>query len=157
MRYNELFDPQALHVMAVAKRGAISKSKPAITSYMVAKVIIINDEDVSRRVFGEMQLDAIEFHRMANDRINNMPTVSNPSPYVDEELDGVVRETVSYDGGGNAIAGSVTTQFFNIIVMSSMNTFSVSMLPLAELNLEIFSSVTPQTGLIWPQGEGCLL
>lgn len=110
MRYNELFDPQALHVMAVAKRGAISKSKPAITSYMVAKVIIINDEDVSRRVFGEMQLDATEFHRMANDRINNMPTVSNPSPYVDEELDGVVRETVSYDGGGNAIAGSVTTE-----------------------------------------------
>lgn len=110
MRYNDLFDPQALRVMALAKRGAIYKSKPAITSFMVAKVIIINNEDISSRVFGEMQLDATAFHSMANDRINEMPTVSDPSPYVDDELDGVVRQNVCYDGGGNAIAGSVTTE-----------------------------------------------
>ncbi len=44
MRYNDLFDQNALRLVAVARRGAISKGKPAITSFMVAKVIIINEK-----------------------------------------------------------------------------------------------------------------
>lgn len=110
MRYNELFDQNALRMMAVAKRGAISKNKPAITSYMVAKVIIINDQNVSRRVFDEMHVDTTAFHRMANDRIEEMPSVADTTPFVDEELDNIVRESIKYDGVGHIIAGSVTTE-----------------------------------------------
>ena len=110
MRYNDLFDRNALRVMAVAKRGAVSKNKPAITSFMVAKVIIINDRETSARVFNEMRMDMARFHRMADERIDEMPSVSAPTPYVDEELDGIVREAVRHDADGNAIAGSVTIE-----------------------------------------------
>ncbi len=73
MRYNDLFDQNALRLMAVARRGAISKGKPAITSFMVAKVIIINEKELSERIFDEMQLNMDIFHRMADRRIDEMP------------------------------------------------------------------------------------
>ena len=110
MRYNELFDRKALSLMGVAKRGAISEMKPAITTFMVAKAIIINEEDASRNIFNEMRVDMRNFYRMANKRIEEMPCVSEPCPYVDDELDGVVRESARHDAEGNFIAGSVTTE-----------------------------------------------
>lgn len=109
MRYNELFDQNALRVMAIAKRCAISQSKPAITSIMVAKAIISNDKEVSRRVFDEMEMNIMAFQRMVDSQIEEMPSVANPTPFVDDELDNVVRESTRYDNAGNAIAGSVTT------------------------------------------------
>jgi ATP-dependent Clp protease ATP-binding subunit ClpC len=110
MKYNDLFDRKALNLMAVAKRGAISGRKPAITTLMVAKAIIINEEDASRGIFNEMRVDMRNFYRMANKRIEEMPSVSEPCPYVDDELDGVVRESARHDSGGNFIAGSVTAE-----------------------------------------------
>ena len=110
MRYNELFDRKALNLMAVAKRGAISGRKPAITTFMVAKAIIINEEDASRVIFNEMQVDMGNFYRMANKRIEEMPSVSEPCPYVDDELDGEVRESAMHDAEGNFVAESVTAE-----------------------------------------------
>ena len=102
MRYNELFDRKALNLMAVAKRGAITGRKPAITTFMVAKAIIINEENASRGIFNEMRVDMRNFYRMANKRIEEMPSVAEPCPYVDDELDGVVRESARHDSRENS-------------------------------------------------------
>lgn len=110
MKYNDLFEKNALRIMAAAKQVAIRKHKPAITSFMVAKAIIINEKDLSRMVFGEMQMDMNAFHQMANDRIEEMPTASDSTPFVDEELDSIVRGSAKYDGDMNVIAGSVTSE-----------------------------------------------
>ena len=110
MKYNDLFNRRTLNFMAVAKREAISKSKPAITSFMVAKAIIINDNATSIGIFNAMQVNMRNFERIAGKRIDEMPSVSAPCPYVDDELDRVVRESARLDEGGNYIVGSVTPE-----------------------------------------------
>lgn len=110
MKYNDLFDTKALRLMALAKRDAISESKPAITCFMVAKVIISNEKDSARRIFNEMNLDMNRYYQMASERIAQMPSVSDPTPYVDDELDSVVRESARQGSRDGAIAGSVTAE-----------------------------------------------
>lgn len=110
MKYNDLFDTKALRLMALAKRDAISGSKPAITCFMVAKVIISNEKDSARSIFNEMNLDMNRYYQMANDRIAQMPSVSDPTPYVDEELDSVVRQSARQGSKDGALAGSVTAE-----------------------------------------------
>lgn len=117
MKYNDLFEHETLRLMGAAQRGAQSKNKPAITSYMVAKVFIINEDNMSRRVFNEMQLSIDAFHRLADSRIAEMPVVANAAPYVDDELDSVVRESIRYDSDGNVIPGSVTAESMLRIIL----------------------------------------
>ena len=117
MNYNDLFEHETLRLMGAAQRGAQSKNKPAITSYMVAKVFIINEDNMSRRVFNEMQLSIDAFHRLADSRIAEMPVVANAAPYVDDELDSVVRESIRYDSDGNVIPGSVTAESMLRIIL----------------------------------------
>ena len=110
MSYNDSFDRETLRLMGAAQRGARSQNKPAITSFMVAKSFILNASEMAGRVFGEQQLDKDAFLRMANLRIEEMPTVANARPFVDDEVDQVVRESARYDADGRMVPGSVTAE-----------------------------------------------
>jgi len=112
MKYNELFDRETLSLMGVAKQEATRACKPAITVFMISKAIISNKEEMSKRVFDEMQMDRVSFYNMCKERIEEMPSVSpvGLSPYVDDELDDVVRQSVMLNGQRQAIAGSVAAE-----------------------------------------------
>lgn len=107
MQYDDLFDRTTFHMMCLAQREARVRSKPAITVFIVAKAIIDKDRGLSGRVFEEQQMEIDSFLRMAEARINEMPTVSEANPYVDEETDSIVRAILRRDGDGRIIAGSV--------------------------------------------------
>ncbi len=110
MQYDELFDRETLTMMSEAQRNAQSRNKPAITSLMAAKVFIDRDSAMSQRVFDEMHLNLDTFKRMADREIDQMPTVSEATPFVDDELDRIVRESILRDDRGRIIAGSVTAE-----------------------------------------------
>ncbi|MBP5505601.1 MAG: ATP-dependent Clp protease ATP-binding subunit [Bacteroidales bacterium] len=110
MKYNDLFDRESLRIMAYAKNGAVSGNKPAITCYMVAKATIDNSGDMTRRVFAELHMNPSTFRAMACRKIDEMPAVSGVTPYVDDELDRIVRDSARQDDNGRFIAGSVTAE-----------------------------------------------
>lgn len=110
MQYDDLFDRTTLGMMSEAQRDARTRNKPAITIFMAAKVFIDRANEMSRRVFGEMDMDIDAFERMANLRIEEMPSVSEATPYVDDELDDIVRSSIQRDGEGHIIAGSVSAE-----------------------------------------------
>ena len=117
MSYNDSFDRETLRLMGAAQRGARTQNKPAITSYMVAKSFILNASEMAGRVFGEQQLDKDAFLRMANIRIGEMPTVADAQPYVDDEVDRIVRESARYDENGQMVPGSVTAEAMLRIIL----------------------------------------
>ncbi len=110
MQYYQLFDRATLSMMGEAEQNAKALGKPAITVFMAAQVFMDRDADMSRRVFGEAQMDMDTFGRLAEERIVEMPSVSEANPLVDDELDGVVGASLRRDGDGQIIAGSVTAE-----------------------------------------------
>ena len=125
MQYDDLFDRETLSMMSEAQRKARSRNKPAITCYMAAEEFIDRDREMSQEALMEYPVDIDIFKRMVDRRIEEMPTVSEASPFVDDELDSMVRNSVRRDGRGNIIAGSVTARsLLQRIVQSHLEEYS---------------------------------
>jgi len=112
MKFNDMFERRMLQYLGVAKRESTKRCKPAISAYMVARVIIYNEKEMSRRIFSELQLDRNAFFEMCYRRVEEMPQVSpiGLNPCLDDEVEEVVSQSVQRDGRQQIIAGSITAE-----------------------------------------------
>lgn len=106
-----VFNDRSRMMVNVARRGAWVRHKDFVNCDMMAVVIIVNNRQLSERVFNEINKDGQAFLSGALHRIDSVPEgLSRSAPDIDSDLEDVIMAAASYDVDGNPVANSVTPE-----------------------------------------------